>query len=72
MKIKPIQNNDPSSWMYWLITLDMTTLGSIAKTVFDIINKKICWFKNSIMSTDYVNVCRCINDFIVYFASIWS
>ena len=45
MKIKPIQNNDPSSWMYWLITLGMATLGSIAKTVFDIINKKICWFK---------------------------
>lgn len=72
MKIKPIQNNAPSSWMYWLITLGMATLGSIAKTVFDIINKKFVGLKNSIMSTDYVNVCRCINDFIVYFASIWS
>lgn len=40
MKIKRMQNNDPTSWLYWLITLGMAALGSIAKTAFDIINGK--------------------------------
>lgn len=48
MKIKPMQNNDPSSWIYWLITLGMAALGSIAKTAFDIINGKSVGLKIAI------------------------
>lgn len=45
MKKRIMQNNDPNTWPYWLITLGMTAMGAIAKVAFDILSGKSVGFK---------------------------